>query len=525
MSGSPTVIRVGTPGPAGPIGPAPRSITTADFVQPSAGDDVTASVNTTAWMAPGQSVFVTGGGYYTVASIASVTSVILTNEGLPDNAAPGAEVAEGAYIVFGALAERLTPIPWDQTPVSGSAVLPDGAIAVSFLSGTGPWPATYTDGNGFSQTFYEGDGAILWDDATGQVLRVPKEEDAYIPALSVTVGTCGDYETWDEMYRAVSVMRGGLLSVLVGGSHTLTDAVYDFSMWAQSSISASSVIFTPTQDNLIFSSSTLCDISGTVEFDITHAGMWPAFKGVNLDLTATTSGDYAGYVGYYCYKCVGNITADIQVYAFGRLHFPRDNYLNVTTPYLTVGDGAHISNAHVWGIYAFSGSAFVDSAYNTSLEPISSFIVLYDGATLKNYSADVGTNGCTTVFSLIGGTLFAGFATGTYTELYNQPPGIPTQYGMIYAEFDKAQVSAATTGTVAIEAGKKSLDLTGALAATLTLDGSAILDGDTVTVYSTNGVTALTLVKSGGAVRGFMPGIGAGGIINIQRAGANLNVW
>ena len=65
--------------------------------------------------------------------------------------------------------------PWDQTPVAGNVVLPAGATAISFLAGTGPWPATYIDGNGFSQTFYEGDGAILWDDATGQVLRVPKE--------------------------------------------------------------------------------------------------------------------------------------------------------------------------------------------------------------------------------------------------------------------------------------------------------------------------------------------------------------
>lgn len=480
MSSSPTVIRVGTPGPSGP---ASRSITTSDFVQPAINANVSVSVTTTAWMASGQPIYISGGGGYSVVSVDSESAVTVKNTGAIGNIAPGETVDSGAFVVSGGAPAYVLP-PATTADIGGVII-----------------------GNGLSV-----DGSGL--------LSVP-----YIPILSVTVGTGGDYETWDEMYRAVSVMQGGLLSVLVSGSHTLTDAVYDFSMWAQSSISASSVIFTSTQGNIIFSSSTLCDISGTVEFDITHAGMWPAFKGVNLDLTATTSGVYADYVGYYCYKCVGNITADGQVYAFGRLHFPRDNYLNVTAPILTVGDGAHISNAHVWTLYAFSGSAFVDSAYNTSLEPISSFIVLYDGATLKNYSADVGANGCTTVFSLNGGTLFAGFATGTYTDLYSQTPGINTENGTIYAPFDKVQISAATTGTVAIEAGKTSLDLTGALAATLTLDGSAILDGDTVTVYSTNGVTALTLVKSGGTVRGFMPGISAGGIINIQCAGADLNVW
>ncbi|MFW2011186.1 hypothetical protein ACG91E_20565, partial [Acinetobacter nosocomialis] len=52
------------------------------------GADVTVDMGTTAWMAPGQVLFVEGGGYYTAVP-ASGTQVRLTNLGYTGNAAPG----------------------------------------------------------------------------------------------------------------------------------------------------------------------------------------------------------------------------------------------------------------------------------------------------------------------------------------------------------------------------------------------------------------------------------------------------
>jgi hypothetical protein len=68
--------------------------TTADFVQPAAGANVSVSVLNTTWMAAGQSMYITTAGYYTVASITNGTTVVLTNTGYAGNAAPTVNIAQ-----------------------------------------------------------------------------------------------------------------------------------------------------------------------------------------------------------------------------------------------------------------------------------------------------------------------------------------------------------------------------------------------------------------------------------------------
>jgi hypothetical protein len=132
-----------------------------------------------------------------------------------------------------------------------------------------------------------------------------------------------------------------------------------------------------------------------------------------------------------------------------------------------------------------------------------------------------GSSGVTNVFAVTGGTIYdkSSSITGTYTNRHSQVPNQGTEEGIIYAASSTTvQTSAATSGTVTVLAGKKTLKLTGALAATLTIDCTALADD--LVVYSTNGVTALTI--SGGTPLGFMPGISAGGIINIIRSDTEL---
>src|SRR5437879_3129182 len=82
---SPVVSQV--PGPTGPAGAAGTNGTnghnafttlTAQFTQPFNGSNVNISVADTSWMAIGQTIFISTGGYYTVAVIVSAVAATIT---------------------------------------------------------------------------------------------------------------------------------------------------------------------------------------------------------------------------------------------------------------------------------------------------------------------------------------------------------------------------------------------------------------------------------------------------------------
>ena len=64
-----------------PLSGAGSTTTTASFTQPAASSTVTVAVVDTSWMTVSQPLFVSGGGFYVVASIPSSTSVVLLNLG------------------------------------------------------------------------------------------------------------------------------------------------------------------------------------------------------------------------------------------------------------------------------------------------------------------------------------------------------------------------------------------------------------------------------------------------------------
>ena len=107
--------------------------TAANFTQPAVSGTVTVSTTNLGqlnnqWMAVGQVVFITGGGYYTVSSITDLTTVVLTNLGYTGNASPGATVTSGGLVTAGGLQGVAGPA------VNGTTVLYNEQTAASTAS-------------------------------------------------------------------------------------------------------------------------------------------------------------------------------------------------------------------------------------------------------------------------------------------------------------------------------------------------------------------------------------------------------
>jgi len=96
-----TVLAGGVVTPAGQpgtVGANAFTLTSASFAVPAIGSNITVSVYDTSWGSQGQTVFVTGAGYYQIASVISSTQFSLTNLGYDGNAASGITVASGSDI-------------------------------------------------------------------------------------------------------------------------------------------------------------------------------------------------------------------------------------------------------------------------------------------------------------------------------------------------------------------------------------------------------------------------------------------
>jgi len=58
-----------------------RTTVSSDFTQPAAGATVTVTVESTTGMAPGQALFITGGGFYGIGAVLNATTLVLQNLG------------------------------------------------------------------------------------------------------------------------------------------------------------------------------------------------------------------------------------------------------------------------------------------------------------------------------------------------------------------------------------------------------------------------------------------------------------
>jgi hypothetical protein len=100
----PAGVRVspgGFQGPQGAGGAGLNAYTNlaTTFTQPAVNAAVSINVGSSAWVAPGEVIFVQGGGYYQVASVPDLTHVSATNLGYIGNAAPGASVTGGSSVL------------------------------------------------------------------------------------------------------------------------------------------------------------------------------------------------------------------------------------------------------------------------------------------------------------------------------------------------------------------------------------------------------------------------------------------
>ena len=89
-------------GPNGVNGLNAFTTTTAQFIVPAIGSNVTLAVSnsnpsTGSWAVPGQSIFIENAGYYTVVS-STTTSIVVTNTGTTGNIAPGTTVVSGQQV-------------------------------------------------------------------------------------------------------------------------------------------------------------------------------------------------------------------------------------------------------------------------------------------------------------------------------------------------------------------------------------------------------------------------------------------
>lgn len=104
---------------------------TNSFTQPASSSSVSVVVGDTNFMAVGEVVYVSGGGYYSVASITDATHASLTNLGYSVNTAAAATVGAGGKIVAGGVEGPSTGL--------GAFIDSNGDLIIS---------DTYIDGSG-----------------------------------------------------------------------------------------------------------------------------------------------------------------------------------------------------------------------------------------------------------------------------------------------------------------------------------------------------------------------------------------
>lgn len=157
ISSGSKVSPAGLIGPQGAGGPGLNAFTTlsANFTQPAVNASVTVNVGTTAWMAVGQGVFIQGGGYYSVNSIADLTHAVLLNLGSAGNAAPASTIVSGTTVmvtpagtpgVNGTNAYTATTAAFT-TPASGASV----TVIVADAAWASPGQVLFVAGAGYYQ--------------------------------------------------------------------------------------------------------------------------------------------------------------------------------------------------------------------------------------------------------------------------------------------------------------------------------------------------------------------------------------
>lgn len=126
---------------------------TGPFTQPNESATVEISVENTAWMVPGQIIFIDGGGYYRVDSVDSSTQATVENLGYPSNTTPGDTVSDPGGVSPAGERGGLGPRGWNSyTKTTDAFVQPaEGAtvdVEVEEAAWAVPGQMVFVEGGG-----------------------------------------------------------------------------------------------------------------------------------------------------------------------------------------------------------------------------------------------------------------------------------------------------------------------------------------------------------------------------------------
>jgi hypothetical protein len=190
---------VGGTGATGATGVNSFTTTSASFAQPAAGSTVSVSVANTSWMATGQIVFITSGGFYSVSSITNTTTVVLNNVGYVGNVGVGQTVTSGSTVSPGGL--------------QGAA----GAASPIFLGNYGGTLNDVVGGN--TVTVYTNAAGTQFGLANGLDIATPET------AVADNATTISAPMTVNAFYVSLQSVTTGVLTVAPAGSPLLTISI------------------------------------------------------------------------------------------------------------------------------------------------------------------------------------------------------------------------------------------------------------------------------------------------------------
>jgi hypothetical protein len=242
----------GLQGPPGAGGAGLNAFTTlsANFIQPAINATVTVNVGSTTWMATGQGIFIQGGGYYTISSIADATHAVVTNFGGSANPAAGSTIT-------GSGTQNVTPAGTpgvagssSYTTTTASFVMPGVASSVTVTLASTSWMAqaqnVYVVGAGYFDisSITDATHAVLIN--LGSLGNVSSGTTIPSGSMVSTAGATGPTGSGGgggtslsdaETTSGVSIINApsGVLKRLVAGSGvTLTDNTTNISIAATS---------------------------------------------------------------------------------------------------------------------------------------------------------------------------------------------------------------------------------------------------------------------------------------------------
>ncbi len=260
----------------------------------------------------------------------------------------------------------------------------------------------------------------------------------YIPSLTVTVGTGGDYTTWDAFFSDIQTKDVGDLTVTVSGSHTNSSAFYYFyRVFGALSITFSSATFSSGINikngvtNLIVLYGDMTCTSGSVTLS---GAISPASLAITASTSITLDGSVVGgtFTTNATDTYLDGTIASINLTTSGKLHVKEN--ANVIFDIVSVDDVIIIRGDTV----------FMSDITYTGSTLLPAFITVCNGAKVtSNYTATIDCgSGVTTAIKLaqqgtgtaVGGiVVYCGDFLGTYTNKYSQAPSVVTPDGVIFA--------------------------------------------------------------------------------------------